>query len=191
MWDVTGLVLSNGKSGTVLKDKALDRYWDHLKRQDAAKAWQAIRVLAAHGGQSTPFLAKHLASRKARLALTQVNQLLADLDGADFERRERAFTDLAALGPPVVPALEKLRANPPSVEAKRRAAILLVAIAKSGLVSEEMLRRRVYETLEYIGTPAAKQVLRAEAEAKPASPLAHAAKAALERLAKRAPLPGS
>ena len=189
IWDITGLI--NRKTAPVypVDPKDLDVYWDQLRHDDAAKAWQAILALAARPAQGVPLLNDRLAQRKAKLAAKGLGQLLASLDGDDYDIREEACRELGNLGPAVVPALEKLRANPPSLEAKRRADDLLARIAKSGLVSEEMLRRRVLETLEYIGTPGAKEVLQSEARADPASPLAQAAKGALDRIAKRLPRP--
>lgn len=46
---------------------------------------------------------------------------------------------------------------------------------------------RVLEVLEYAGTPAAKQLL--DAEAKPGLPLSRKARAALERLERRPAMP--
>jgi hypothetical protein len=185
IWDVTGLIKRKTEPAQLLGPKALDEYWDQLRHDDAARAWQAIVALAARPEQAAGVLLDRLGQRKSKLAAKQLAQLLASRDADDFDLREQASTELANLGPEVVPALEKVRAKPPSVEAKRRAEDLLVAIAKSGLVSEDLLRRRVLETLEYVGTPAAKEVVHTEAQAQPSSPLSQAAKAALTRLAKR------
>jgi hypothetical protein len=185
VWDVTGLINPSSGRPLALSAKELDEHWDDLRREDAAKAWHAILALAARPAQAVPLLKERLAYRKSMLAPKRLGELLADLDSDAFATREAAGKLLKNLGPGVSPALKKLCAGTTSIEARRRAEDILGQIAKSGLVSEPMLEGRVLEVLEYSASPAARELLQAEARGAPASPLARNAKAALDRIAKR------
>jgi hypothetical protein len=185
VWDVTGLIKGSSAPVQPLGAKELDAHWDALRRDDAVKAWKAILALAARPEQAVPMLKDRMAYRKGMLAPKRLAELLADLDGDAFATREEAGSQLTSLGPVVSAALQKLSAGTTSLEAGRRANDLLAQIAKSGLVSEPMLQGRILEVLEYSASPAAKELLQAEAREVPASPLARDAKAALDRIAKR------
>jgi hypothetical protein len=185
VWDVTGLINPSIGRPLALSANELDEHWDDLRREDAAKAWHAILALAARPAQAVPLLKERLAYRKSMLAPKRLGELLADLDSDAFATREAAGKLLKNLGPGVSPALKKLCAGTTSIEARRRAEDILGQIAKSGLVSEPMLEGRVLEVLEYSASPAARELLQAEARGAPASPLARNAKAALDRIAKR------
>jgi hypothetical protein len=185
VWDVTGLVKSSSGRPQPLAAKELDAHWDDLRRDDAVKAWKAILALVARPEQAVPLLKDRLADRKGMLAPKRLARLLADLDSDAFATREEAGSVLKNLGPVVSPALEKLCAGTASIEARRRAEGVLGQIAKSGLVSEPVLQGRVLEVLEYSASPAARELLQAEARGAPASPFARNAKAALDRIARR------
>jgi hypothetical protein len=51
----------------------------------------------------------------------RIDRIVADLGAEDFEVREKASKDLERAGPQVEPALKRLLASHPSLEARRRA----------------------------------------------------------------------
>jgi RNA polymerase sigma factor (sigma-70 family) len=158
--------------------------WDDLASDDAGKAYQAVYALAAGRSLSVPFL-------KARVQPIEANarriaRLIADLDDDAFAVRERATTELDKIGPLARPALSKALATKPPLEVRRRLEGLLSIIMQEQLesiISRERLRTlRALEVLERIGTPEARQVLRAMAEGTPEAWQTQEAKAALNRL---------
>jgi hypothetical protein len=185
IWDVTGLIRNAGRPVEPLGVGPLNALWDDLRREDAAKAWQAICALAARPAQAVPLLKDRLAERSARLEPKRLAMLLADLDSDAFANRDAASQQLAALGPVVVPALDKFCAVAASAEARRRAHDVLKQIAKAGLVTEALLQARAVEVLEYAGTPPARELLESAAQVESASPQSTRARAALARLARR------
>lgn len=58
----------------------------------------------------------------------RIAALIRDLDSDDFQRREKAFNDLRAIGLPALPALEKILRDKPSLEVTRRVEKLLAYI---------------------------------------------------------------
>jgi hypothetical protein len=184
VWDMTGRLLAAGKKVSTFVEKELDAAWSDLASEDAAKAWKAILSLSARPEQAMPLLEKRLPAN-APLEPKRLARLLAELDNGEFETRDQASKDLAALGHVVAPALRKLLQGEPSVEARMRAEKLLGKIGKDGILTEELRCLRALEILEYAGTPEAKKLLENEAKGASQSQLTQGAKAALERLAKR------
>ncbi len=184
-WDVVGVIRRDAHAVIPFSATELSACWSAVGRQDAAKAWQAICGLAARPGQAVDLLKERLpACRNPKLHETPLARYIRELDSDDFITREVASAELASLGPVAVPSLQKVAASTQSAEGKRRAKQLLSQIENGGHVGEETRYRRAVEVLEYIGTPAAKRVLEAEARAEPVSSLIQPAKAALDRLAK-------
>ena len=62
---------------------------------DAARAYQALRTLAAAPDQAVPFLAERLLPKKPDPQ--QVARLLADLDSEDFRVRSQATSSTVSL----------------------------------------------------------------------------------------------
>jgi WD domain, G-beta repeat len=185
VWDVTGRIKGAGQRVEPLGEKELDAAWSDLGDDDAAKAWKAILSLTARPEQAVPLLKRRLPANQPfdpkRLA-----KLLADLDSNDFDTRDQASKDLAALGHAAAPALRKLLASEPSVDLRVQVEKLLGKVGKDGILTEEVRCLRALEILEYAATPEAKKLLAAEAEGATTSQLTQGAKAALERLAKQA-----
>jgi hypothetical protein len=117
----------------------------------------------------------------------RLTKLLAALDDDDFDTRDQATNDLAALGHAVAPALRKHRESELSVEARVRVDKLLGKLGKDGILTEELRCLRAVEVLEYVASAEAKKLLSAEAEGASQSLVTQGAKAALDRLAKRPP----
>ncbi|MGH7226952.1 MAG: WD40 repeat domain-containing protein, partial [Gemmataceae bacterium] len=84
----------------------LQTLWTDLAADDAARAYQAIRKLAASPTSTIPFLQGHLHSVPA-VDAKRLDRLLADLDSDDFAARQKAAEELAKLGEAAVPAFRK------------------------------------------------------------------------------------
>jgi hypothetical protein len=184
VWDTLNV---NGEppAATKLSPREVEALWADLLGEDAARAYRAIRALVAAPAHSVPFLRKHLRPvpppPPARLA-----RLIADLDAGQFAERERATGELERLGRLAVPALRQALAGRPSPEARRRIEALLRRPEPLPLAAEEVRAWRAVEVLEHIGTADAQRALAKLAEGAGPGRLAREARAARERLARRA-----
>ncbi len=161
----------------------LDKWWQALAGDDATQAFAAMGQLAA-APKDTAALIKAQVNPAAPLDEKRVNQLIAQLDDNDFQVREKASSELSALGERLVPMLKKaLAANPP-VEARKRLEELREKMTSTVLTGDRLRLVRSVEVLERIGTPEAKQLLRDLAGWAAQTLLTTQARAALERLDK-------
>jgi RNA polymerase sigma factor (sigma-70 family) len=186
VWDLTGRLGAKAEPGKPLARADLDACWADLAGEDAARAYQAIRRLAAAPASTVPFLTGKLvpvpAVDEKRLA-----RLVADLDSQSFTERTRATKELEGLGELAAGHLQKALAGKPSLEVSRRVEALL---EKQGHASwhpdpDRVRVLRALEVLESIGTPEARQVLERLAAGAPEARPTREAKAAVERLARR------
>jgi WD40 repeat protein len=186
-WDVTGLAPDGRLRPVDLRPDDLTGLWDDLAGADGVRAHQAIWRLVAGAAQSVAFLRQHLspvaAAEPGRLA-----QLLADLDSDRFDARARASARLIELGHLAEAALRKALQEQPSPEVRRRIQAILDELDLP-LTSQRLRQVRAVEVLEQIGTPGAREVLRALATGAAQARLTREAKASLERGARRGPLP--
>jgi RNA polymerase sigma factor (sigma-70 family) len=189
VWDLTG------RRTGVVSDKPLtaaelDARWTVLAGDDAVKAYDAIRSLAAVPSQTVPYLSRHV--HPAEPADEKLfASLITGLDSDQFAVREKAARKLEKLGEAVLPACLNVLAGRPSAEVRHR----LEALVNKGeqerrTPSGESLRAlRSLEVLEWIGTPEARRLLEAIAKGVPEARRTYEAKASAERLAKRPPTP--
>ncbi len=164
----------------------MEKLWNDLDGEDAARAYEAIVKLAAAPDVAAPFL------RRRVRPVPSVNEkylarLITDLDDGEFATRQKAIRELEKLGDRAVPAYCRTLEGKPSIETRRRLEDLL---EKSGPawwdVSGERLRSlRAVEVLELAGTKDARETLATLAGGAGGARLTEQAKAALERLANR------
>src|SRR5207245_9428399 len=116
IWDLSGNLGTKGRS---LTPQDLDTCWAHLAGDDATRAFQAIRRLAASPTEAIPYFREHLkpvpAVNEQRLA-----RLIADLDNNQFAVRESATKELEKLGEIAAPACRKVLEQKPAAEPCRR-----------------------------------------------------------------------
>jgi WD40 repeat protein len=184
LWDLAGPARELKTQGGDLAKKDVEALWDDLAGDDAGKALQGIRKLAGAPGQSVPALRERLRPA-AGVDARKINKLIADLDSDDFAVREKAEQELEKLGELAVPALNKLKAEPPSLETKRRAEQLLERATSQGLSTDQLRLVRALEVLEQVGTAEARRVLEDLARGAPGALPTREAQAALDRLARR------
>jgi WD domain, G-beta repeat len=175
LWDIAALVGPRPRRKPTLAE--LRGWWAQLAESDPLRAYRAAWALAEAPDQTVAFLGEQLRpvrapgwSRRARLT--------AELDGDEYEMRERAERELDALDTLAVPALRAALRQRPSLEQALRARRLLDRIEGRSLPAQQVLAVGV---LADIGSPAAR-LLRALAEGAPEARLTRQAKAALERL---------
>jgi WD domain, G-beta repeat len=163
--DGTALVwkarLPEAGEGARLGDEGLKKAWDELADEDAAKAWQALRRLAAVPGEAVPFLRTRLEPVKPAQA-EETRALVADLDSEDFRRREEAARKLEALGARAEPALREALKGTPTAEQRRRIEGMLGRLegASAPASAAEVREVRAVAALRLAGTDEARRLLR-------------------------------
>jgi hypothetical protein len=146
IWDIPGKALSGAPS---LDDdrNALRVLWNDLASSDGAKVHNAIWGLVGRSSKAVAYLRSVLKpvppAEAKRLA-----RLTADLDSESFATREQATKELRELADGAAPALTKLLAGNPSLEARLRAKALLEELRKSVSAPEKLQAIRAVEALE-------------------------------------------
>src|SRR5262245_55819722 len=165
------------------KLSSLDATWEGLSSDDGAKAYPLLWALIRNPGAAVTLFRERLNADTAVVSPEQFQKWLADLDSPRFSVRETAERDLLlARGKLPTDWLKKAQAETRSVEVNAR----LTRVAQQWQKPDpnEWRRSRAVAVLERIATPEAKELLRTWANTG-AGPLAHEAKQALERLARR------
>src|SRR5262249_36976529 len=121
VWDTKRLVSASAGERPA---PALPALWGDLASPHAAKAYQARGLLAAHPADAVKLLRERLRPLAPPDA-AHLGRLLADLDSDAFTTRQQATKELAKLGELAEPALRRLLARSPSLEAQKRAEQLL------------------------------------------------------------------
>jgi hypothetical protein len=182
VWDTSSLV--KRPAPAKLAADRLGGLWSTLSEADAAKAYDAVVLLADSGGQGVSLLRERV-KPAAGWDAKAVDRLIAQLDDDDFDRREEASKELEKLGARAEGGLKKALKASPSAEVTRRAEELLKKLQEGSRSGERLRQARALEVLEGIGTPEAKKLLEELAKGTEDDPLTQDAKASLDRLAKR------
>jgi WD40 repeat protein len=186
IWDVSGVSPSSKKPAEKLGRAELAKIWEDLGGADAARAYQAVAELARRPGQAEDFLRDKLAASLGKNS-RQLARLIADLDADDFNVRDKAYKELAALGKSAEAALTKaLEGGSSSVELRRRAQDLLAKLEGSAESSESRAMLRAIEVLERLATPEARGLLARLAKDATDAETVRQAEASLKRLARDA-----
>ena len=165
--------------------RELEQWADELRGEDAARAFAARQKLAAVPKQSAPLMLAALRvptpPSPRRLA-----RLIAGLGADDFQAREDATAELAALGTAAETALQDARAASPSAEAAHRLDGLLKEL-ENAKRTERTRRSCAVAVLEHSHAPEVLEALRELAKGPAYAPATEQAKAALARLRVTAP----
>jgi WD40 repeat protein len=184
IWDT--LNLSRDPPATAVTAKELEGMWNELTNtENAAKVYQVMRTLVAAGKQSVPFFKEHLQPAPG-VESKKIEQLILDLDSAEFQVRRKAAEDLEKLGEQAEPAMREALKGKPSLEVVKRLEELLQKLDGRVLSAEQLRIVRAFEVLEHIGTPEARQVFEALTKGAEGDLVTREAKASLERLVKYA-----
>jgi WD40 repeat protein len=180
VWDLSAFI-PRDTSPEKPSEKTLEGLWSALGSDDAGRAYAAVWALAAVPEQAVALLQKRLRPDDGA-TVRRARQLIAGLDSSEFAVREAASRELERLGGEVRPALRQALERRPSPETRKRLNDLL-ALPAGRLRGPEVLRAlRAIQALDYVGAPAARQVLASLAGGSPEARVTQEAKAALERL---------
>ena len=176
IWDVDQ---TNGSPMRLTTPAQALQAWQDLSSTDAQKAYRAIRALSAHPKWALSVFDKHLRA-VAPYSKQQLQTWIKELDARKFSVRQRVARKLREEAELIKPYLEKVYANPPSLEVQQRLRILLRKMNKTVFSTEKLQRVRAIEVLENIGTPAAQAILQRLAKGAPAALSTQRAKTAAQ-----------
>ncbi len=158
--------------------------WADLAGKDAADAYRAAGKLAADGEYSVAYLKDRLRPAVDEDGAT-ARAFLPDLNADDFPVRERATDRLKTLGYDARSFVLTALLDEPPPEARRRLTSILSSPELTKYSTETIRKVRAVQTLEQIGTPEAKTLLKILADGTPEARQTQQARAALERHAAR------
>jgi WD40 repeat protein len=173
LWDLAG----RGPAAALTADE-LAGLWSDLASEDAERAFRAVQRLARAPGQAVALLGPKVAARPAEPK--RVARLIADLDSDDFATREKASQELGTLDDAAESEMRDALKGERSTESRRRLEELLAGL--KAWPPERLRVARALEALERVGTPKAREVLKALAEESPRTWRGRDARAALKRL---------
>lgn len=161
LWNVATRELTHKGAALELSAKELAALWTDLGSSDAGKVEAAWQKIGAAGDNAVPFLQQQIRP----IAVPAVNQkqidkLLAELDDDSFATRERATQELLTVGEPAVVPLKRLLEKPPSVEAERRANLVLAKLSEPVVTPERLRVLEAIELLEQVRTAKALDLLK-------------------------------
>jgi WD40 repeat protein len=158
-----------------------DELWTDLGSDDPEKAFRAVRGMIAASKDTLPFLRENV-KPMAEVDEKAIEKFVADLDGMDFESREKATQELEKLAELAQPALKKYLAGQPGLEGRKRAERLMEKLSQTNTPATPTLRTmRALEAVERMDTPAAKELLESLSKGASNSWLTREAKAVLDR----------
>jgi len=186
VWNLAGPLGGPHKETTPPTPAELEAAWADLAAGDTVRAYRALRRLGSAPAEAVPYLRKHLRP-VAVLDKKYLARLIADLDSSRFVVRERAARELEGLGSAAEPALRKVLAGKPSLEARKRIEKLLEqeAAQRSSPTPDRLRRMRALEALELAGEGEAHRLLKELAGGMPGVWLTEEARTALGRLDRR------
>jgi WD40 repeat protein len=185
LWDLTGRLAAGARWDKPPTQPELDQCWDTMAGQDAARAYEALRRLAAAPTEAVPFLTQ-LLHPIANADAEQVQRLIQDLDSDRFAVRDKAGRALDGLGEAAVPAYREALKGQLSAEVRRRLEALVKKTAQPMYypTPDSLRQARAVEALELAGTPDARRLLERLAAGAPHAWLTQNARESLDRLAK-------
>jgi WD40 repeat protein len=192
IWNLSRVAQIRGLPARNLTATDLDALWLDLAGTDGPRAYLAIHTLAAAGDPAARWLGRRLRPVRAPVTKEQILRLMDDLDSDQYGAREKASAELARLGEWAGPHLrERLRCKPSPEFSRRAEQLLQEADARRLQAPEpETLRAlRAVEALEWMGCPAAKEVLQALATGAAEAQLTQECSASLDRLRRAVPKP--
>jgi RNA polymerase sigma factor (sigma-70 family) len=181
VWDVSAKVKPAAPAADKLDTTVLEHLWGHLGSKDAGEAFDALCKLIPHSEQTVALARKHLKPTPP-LDGKLVARLIADLDSAKFDVRQKATVELEKLGELVLPDLERVLENQPTLEMRQRVEAIRQRIKRPATSSLTVRDLRVVELLELQDTAAAREFLQVLAGWAPGARITAEARAALGRM---------
>ena len=183
LWDMTGQ--NQFISREPLTKEDLNVLWSQLTKENARKAFFALRQFSLHPRETVAYLKSQLdVDSKESLTPEKIRQLIADLDSRKFQTREKASEALRAAGSSVVSELKKTLEKEISLEVRVRISRVLHTIEAQKRKPSQLRQLRAIEVLENIGDKESLKLLQGLAKGGKDLALTKEAKAALQRLNK-------
>ncbi len=181
VWDLTGPLY--GQPAAPLSQQDLEVRWADLADEDAARAYRAVRSLAARPKESVEFLAAILPPVEVADPMTLAQLVQTAVHGKP-PSSGWADAELARLGEAAVPALRKALESKPAPKDEPRLRRLLIRADLGGTSSspERLREMRALEALELAGTPGARAAMERLATGAADARRTREARAALERM---------
>jgi hypothetical protein len=140
-----------------LDDAAMRRLWETIGGHDPVAETDAFWQLVTAGDAAARFLRDKV--KRAGVDRKQFGKFLVDLDGDDFQSREKATQGLKDMGPSIASLLRDAIDKSDSAEVKLRLETALKGIDKAPPADPEMRRYAIaMKLLRAIGTPTASKV---------------------------------
>jgi hypothetical protein len=158
LWDWRLLCQGVRGASAPLSSKELERCWNDLSSDNAARAGQAIWLLASVPEQAVEKAVKYLDAVPAATP-ARIRQAVLDLSAERFQVRELARRNLAALGERARPALVAALRGQLSADARKHLEALLAKV-NDPLSPERLRHGRLIEILEQIASRPAQQILK-------------------------------
>ncbi len=179
LWDITGGKASEKQPR--LTPAELKNCWDHLKGQDARKAYRAIWAMVYSPRETLPFLRHQLAPVHIP-EKDEINQLVDQLDSRRFRQRVMAQKKLEQFGRGIKGVLKQLQETKKSSEVQRRIKLILEKMEELWDNPQNLRKLRAIEVLERMNNDDSKKLLQALANGNREALLTIEAKEALRRL---------
>jgi WD40 repeat protein len=179
VWDL-GKVARPAAAMKALTPADLESYWQALAGSDGIKAFEAICDLTVSPKEAVAWI-KDKVQPAAPVAAKQIEELIGQVNDAQFKVREKAIAELYKIGEPIIPLLDKALEATPTLETRRRLEEMRGKLTGMLLQGDRLRAYRAVEVLERIGTPDALQVLRTLADGAPGTLVTTSARTALER----------
>jgi RNA polymerase sigma factor (sigma-70 family) len=179
VWNVLGPAGEGRVPGSAAE---WDLVWEELLSDQAPRAYRGMGLLVRSPGPALALLGRRLHPQPV-VEGQRLKRLLADLESEQFAVRDKARPELERLGDSAAQALSAALAAGPSLEVRLQVKRLLSRLEV--LTPERLRLLRAVEVLEQIEDPAARRLLQKLAEGAPGARLTEAARAALERQARR------
>lgn len=184
VWDAAPFRAKLTDRTTALPPNRGEKLWADLDDADAARAYEALRALAADPKQAVSLVRGRVKPARAPEA-TRLKKLIADLDSDDFATRMEAKQELEKLGDVAAPALREALKSAGSAEQRRQLETILSALSSRGVAGEQLRLVRAVELLETVGSAEAREFLKELAAGAPGANETREARAALTRLGGR------
>ncbi|MBY0525713.1 MAG: WD40 repeat domain-containing protein [Gemmataceae bacterium] len=159
LWDI-----ATGRQGLLKNQREysvdeLEQLWTEFRNGTPAESHRAAWTLAASPEQSVKLFNQRL---RPVVVIDEkgMERLLADLDHNRFQVRQSASAELERLGEVAVPALRRFVASRPSLEALRRAELILLRPSAESPPAELVMAIRATRVLQRIATTEARALLK-------------------------------
>jgi hypothetical protein len=161
-----------------LDEADLDRLWNDLGGEDAAKAYRSYWTLAAVPEQSVPFFARSLVPPGSAELRGRIRRWVTELDDAEYAVREHATTGLVGHLPAAERVLREALDDAGPETRSRIEQLLRAAAPGSGAARR---RERAVRILRHVNTAAAVALLEELARTDPGDGVTRAAPEAAAR----------